>query len=189
MTQSGSVTVYVEHTSWLSHIRAGGAGPTTPTLVGPKTLLFMVKALWFQCSGRTNNFKWSDQSWAPSAAPAHNYRIFFIRQVSVQLCKAGFHSRSIISPLTGEPPAKCSLGNRRKIDLGVAGADDQYLVKLAALSVQLWVIISNDIFTDQVQKIWSNLCFSDFLMTKFFSDNKQNAGMETLLWVKLVSRN
>ena len=51
-----------------SQNRAGGAGPTTPTLVGPKILLFMVKALLFQCSGRTNNcqievlFKWSDQS-------------------------------------------------------------------------------------------------------------------------------
>ena len=55
--------------------RAGGAGPTTPTLVGPKIFLFMVKALYFQSSGRINNcqievlFKWSDQSCTPSAAP------------------------------------------------------------------------------------------------------------------------
>ena len=35
--------------------RAGGAGPTTLTLVGPKILSFMVKALYFQGSGRTNN--------------------------------------------------------------------------------------------------------------------------------------
>ena len=35
--------------------RAGGAGPTTPTLVGPKILSFMVKALYFQSYGRTNN--------------------------------------------------------------------------------------------------------------------------------------
>ena len=56
--------------------RAGGAGPTTSTLVGPKILSFMVKALYFQGSGRTNNcriealFKWSDQSCTPSAARA-----------------------------------------------------------------------------------------------------------------------
>ena len=34
---------------------ADGAGPTTPTLVGPKIVLFMVKALYFQSSGGTNN--------------------------------------------------------------------------------------------------------------------------------------
>ena len=56
--------------------RAGGAGPTSPTLVGPKIFIFMVKTLYFQSSGRTNNcqievlFKWSDQSCTPSAAPA-----------------------------------------------------------------------------------------------------------------------
>ena len=56
--------------------KAGGAGPTTPTLVEPKILSFMVKDLYFQSSGRTNNchievlFKWSDQSCTPSAAPA-----------------------------------------------------------------------------------------------------------------------
>ena len=55
--------------------RAGGAGPTTPTLVGPKILSFMVKALYFQSYGRTNNcqiqvlYKWSDQSSTPSATP------------------------------------------------------------------------------------------------------------------------
>ena len=55
--------------------RAGRAGPTSPTLVGPKIFIFMVKALYFQSSGRTNNcqievlFKWSDQSCTPSAAP------------------------------------------------------------------------------------------------------------------------
>ena len=35
--------------------RTGRAGSTTPTLVGPKILLFVVKALYFQSSGRTNN--------------------------------------------------------------------------------------------------------------------------------------
>ena len=54
--------------------RAGGAGPTTPTLVGPKILPFMVKALYFQSFGRTNNcqidalIRSSDQSFTPSAA-------------------------------------------------------------------------------------------------------------------------
>ena len=52
----------------------GGAGPTTPTSVGPKILPFMVKALCFESFGRTNNcqtdalFRWSDQSCTPSAA-------------------------------------------------------------------------------------------------------------------------
>ena len=54
--------------------RAGGAGPTTPTLVRPKVWLFMVKVLHSKSSGRTNNcqieilFKRSDQSYTPSAA-------------------------------------------------------------------------------------------------------------------------
>ena len=39
----------------LNESSAGGAGPTTPTLVGPKILSFMVKALYFQSYGRTNN--------------------------------------------------------------------------------------------------------------------------------------
>ena len=61
--------------TFLQH-RAGGAGPTTPTLVGPKILSFMVKALYFQSSGQTNNcqievlYKWLDQSSTPSATPA-----------------------------------------------------------------------------------------------------------------------
>ena len=38
-----------------SEHRAGGAGPTTPTLVAPKIFLFMVKALYFQSSGQTSN--------------------------------------------------------------------------------------------------------------------------------------
>ena len=52
----------------------GRAGPTTPTLVVPKILLFMVKASYFQSSGQTKNcqievlFKWSDRSCTPSAA-------------------------------------------------------------------------------------------------------------------------
>ena len=56
--------------------RDGGTGPTTPTLVGPKMLASMVKALYFQSFGRTNNycqvemvFIWLDQSctaFAPS---------------------------------------------------------------------------------------------------------------------------
>ena len=41
--------------SFTCYCRAGGAGPTTPTLVGPKILSFMVKALYFQSYGRTNN--------------------------------------------------------------------------------------------------------------------------------------
>ena len=45
------------------------------TLVRPKILLFMVKALYFQSSGQTNKcqievlFKWSDQSCTPSPSP------------------------------------------------------------------------------------------------------------------------
>ena len=52
---------------------AGGVGPTTPTLVGPEILPFMVRVLQFSSFGRTNNcqveilLKWSDQSGAPSA--------------------------------------------------------------------------------------------------------------------------
>ena len=49
--------------------RDGGTGPTTPILVGPKMLAFMIKALYFQSFGRTNNycqvemvFRWLDQS-------------------------------------------------------------------------------------------------------------------------------
>ena len=55
--------------------RAGGASPTTPTLVGPKILSFKFKALYFRSYGRINNchievlFEWSDQSCTPSAAP------------------------------------------------------------------------------------------------------------------------
>ena len=57
---------------WIYDYRAGGTGPTTPTLVGPKILPFMVKALCFQSFGRTDNcqidalFRWSDQSCTPS---------------------------------------------------------------------------------------------------------------------------
>ena len=59
---------------WKAENRAGGTGPTTPTLVRPKILPFMVKALCFQSFGRTNNcqidalFRWSDQSCTSSAA-------------------------------------------------------------------------------------------------------------------------
>ena len=59
-----------------SQYRAGETGPTTPTLVGPNILPFMVKALYFQSFGRTNNcqidalIRWSDQSCTPSAASA-----------------------------------------------------------------------------------------------------------------------
>ena len=56
--------------------RDGGAVPTTPTLVGPKMLSFMVEALYFQSFGWTNNncqvemvFRWLDQSCTASAAP------------------------------------------------------------------------------------------------------------------------
>ena len=51
-------------------------GQSYPTLVGPNILSFMVKALYFQSSGRTNNcqtevlFKWSDQSCIRSPAAA-----------------------------------------------------------------------------------------------------------------------
>ena len=57
---------------------AGGVGPTTPTLVGPKILPFMVRVLQFSTFGRTNNcqveilLEWSDQSGGPSAAPVNN---------------------------------------------------------------------------------------------------------------------
>ena len=59
--------------------RDGRVGPTTPTLVGPKILSFMVKALYFQSSGRTKNcqievlFKRSDQSCSPSAIPVDHF--------------------------------------------------------------------------------------------------------------------
>ena len=47
--------------------------PTTLTLVGPKILPFVVKVLYFQNFGRTNNcvvevfLEWSDQPRSPSA--------------------------------------------------------------------------------------------------------------------------
>ena len=34
-------------------VRADGAGPTTPTMVGPKLFLFMVKVSYLQSSGGT----------------------------------------------------------------------------------------------------------------------------------------
>ena len=55
--------------------RAGGSGPTTPTLVGPKILTSAVKVLHFQNFGWSDNclveafLKWSDHSRTPSAAP------------------------------------------------------------------------------------------------------------------------
>ena len=58
--------------------RASRVDPTTLTLVGPKILLFMVNAVYFQNSGQTNNcqievlFKWLDQPCTPSPAPARN---------------------------------------------------------------------------------------------------------------------
>ena len=65
--------------------KAGGTGPTTPTLVGPKILSFMVKFSHFQSFGRTFGrtnkcqievfLKWSEQSCTPSAAPGE--RNFF----------------------------------------------------------------------------------------------------------------
>ena len=55
---------------------AGGSGPITPTLIGPKILPFVVKVLYSQNFGRTNNncvvgafLKWSDQSRTSSATP------------------------------------------------------------------------------------------------------------------------
>ena len=60
-----------------ANIKAGGSGPTTPTLVRPKILPFAVKVLYLQNFGRTNNcvvevfLKWSDKSRTPSAA--HEY--------------------------------------------------------------------------------------------------------------------
>ena len=39
-----------------ANIRAGGAGPTTPTLVGPKVVPLMVKLLYFERLGWPNNF-------------------------------------------------------------------------------------------------------------------------------------
>ena len=73
---------------------AGGGGPTTPTLVGPKILLSWSNALYFQNYGRTNNyqieflFKWSDQSCTPSAAPAGQF-------ISVPLCSGQSELTSI----------------------------------------------------------------------------------------------
>ena len=58
-----------------SKVRAGGAGPTTPTLVGPKISPLLVKFLHLESFGRTNNcyikflLRWSDQSYPPSATP------------------------------------------------------------------------------------------------------------------------
>ena len=63
------------NTYHLRNCRAGGSGPTTQTLVGPKILPFAVKVSYFLNFGRTNNclveafLKWSDQSSTPSAAP------------------------------------------------------------------------------------------------------------------------
>ena len=49
--------------------RAGQAGPTTPTLVGPKILPFMVKAMYFQSFGRTDNFNSVQNMTYPSVVP------------------------------------------------------------------------------------------------------------------------
>ena len=55
--------------------RAGGSGPTTPTLVGQKFCNLPSEVLCFQNFGRTNNclvkvfLKWSDQSSTSSAGP------------------------------------------------------------------------------------------------------------------------
>ena len=49
--------------------RASGAGPTTPTLVGPKILPFLIKALYFQSFGRTNNFNRVQNMTHPSVVP------------------------------------------------------------------------------------------------------------------------
>ena len=46
-------------------LRDGGAGPTTPILVGPKMLSFMVKALYFQSFGiKVTNCRYSVYTWA-----------------------------------------------------------------------------------------------------------------------------
>ena len=81
--------------------RTGGADPTTPTLVGPKILLVMVIALYFQRFGRTNNcqievrFKWSDQSCTPSAALVC---LIIIHLSSLRIC--GFLSDTLNAPGT-----------------------------------------------------------------------------------------
>ena len=59
-------------------IKAGGAGPTTPTLVGPKISPLLVKFLHLESFGWTNNcqvkvlLRWSDQSYPPSATPVYD---------------------------------------------------------------------------------------------------------------------
>ena len=87
----------------LSCFRAG-AGPTTPALVGSKISSSMVKALYFQSSGRTNNcqievfFKWSDPSCTPLCF-GENYTSFEISKV---VSRAPFvcllHRRSLAEP-------------------------------------------------------------------------------------------
>ena len=72
----------------------GRASLTTLTLMGPKSLLFMVKALYFESSGRTNNchievlFKWSDQSCTPYTA--HD----MIIMKKILLCERGLTVKS-----------------------------------------------------------------------------------------------
>ena len=55
--------------------------PTTPTLSGPKISSFLVKILYIQKFGRTNNclvevfLKWSNQPCTPSATPFLNIQL------------------------------------------------------------------------------------------------------------------
>ena len=59
----------------VSTVAGPAEGPTTPTLVGPEVAPLMVKLLYSERLGWTNNFytkglfRWSDQSDPPSAAP------------------------------------------------------------------------------------------------------------------------
>ena len=81
--------------------RASRVSPTTPTLVGPKILSFMVKALYFQSSGRTNNcqieviYKWSDQSSTPSTIPGRVTYFDWLKGV-----KRGMHYSDFVFPCT-----------------------------------------------------------------------------------------
>ena len=83
--------------------KAGGIGPSTPTLVGPKILPFAVKVLYLQNFGRTNNcvvevfLKWSDQSRTPSAAPVKTAKVLPIFKKWREARFKHFHSIWVFS--------------------------------------------------------------------------------------------
>ena len=81
-----SLGLGIKFSRWgkIHQVTVSGAVATAPTLVGPKILSFMVKALYLQSSGRINNcqieilFKWSNQSCTPSTAPESGVNILWV---------------------------------------------------------------------------------------------------------------